>query len=103
VYQRNNTFTVEENMKLSSHRFGTNGLFGQTYGLANFFFAAGVIVGPIWAGFVNQQASWGVVARSLGLVSALSAIPTALFTGDNTEERDRARGVRRRRRRLAHI
>jgi hypothetical protein len=72
-----------ENMKLNPDKFGTNGSFGQAYGLANFFFAAGITVGPIWAGFINQQAGWGAMAWSLGLVSALSAIPTALFTGDN--------------------
>jgi hypothetical protein len=42
-----------ENMKLNPDKFGTNGSFGQAYGLANFFFAAGITVGPMWAGFIN--------------------------------------------------
>jgi MFS family permease len=78
---------VEEKMKLNPDKFGKNGSFGQAYGLVNFCFAAGVMVGPIWAGFVYQQAGWGTMAWSLGLVSALSAIPTALFTGGNIFQR----------------
>lgn len=74
---------VEEKTKLSPGKFGRNGSFGQAYGLTNFCFAAGVMVGPIWAGFIYQQAGWGTMAWSLGLVSALGAIPTAFFTGGN--------------------
>jgi hypothetical protein len=50
-----------ENMKLNPDKFGTNGSFGQAYGLANFFFAAGVVVG-----FVNQQAGRGATVLAFG-------------------------------------
>jgi MFS family permease len=78
---------VEEKIKLNPDGFGKNGSFGQAHGLTNFCFAAGVMVGPIWAGFVYQQAGWGTMAWSLGMVSALSAVPTALFTGGNIFQR----------------
>jgi predicted MFS family arabinose efflux permease len=70
-------------MKLNPDKFGKNGSFGQACGLANFFFAAGVMAGPIWVGLVYQQAGWGAMAWPLGLISTPSAIPIALFTRDN--------------------
>ena len=72
---------IEEKQKIHPGIYGKNGAYGQAYGLANFFFAAGVMIGPLWAGFVYQQAGWGTMAWTLGLVSALTAIPTAFYTG----------------------
>ena len=59
---------VEENMKHNPDKFGTNGSFGQAYGLANFFFAAGVMVGLIWVGFFSEQAGWGCYSVVFGAV-----------------------------------
>jgi len=72
---------VEEKMQADPHLYGKNGSFGQAYGLMNFCFAAGIMIGPIWAGFIYEQAGWGTMGLSLGLVSAATAIPTVLFTG----------------------
>jgi MFS family permease len=84
---------VEEKTKLHPAKFGRNGSLGQAYGLTNFCFAAGVMVGPIWAGFVYQQAGWRTMAWSLGLVSALGAIPTAFFTGGNISKHKNGDGT----------
>ncbi|KAI9858892.1 MAG: hypothetical protein M1813_007194 [Trichoglossum hirsutum] len=47
-------------------------------------FAGGTLVGPIWGGFIESKAGWGTMGWSLGLLSALSAIPAVsqipLFT-----------------------
>ncbi|KAL9115928.1 MAG: hypothetical protein Q9227_000296 [Pyrenula ochraceoflavens] len=61
--------------------YGTGGAVGQAYGLGNTAFALGSILGPIWAGFLYQSASWGTMSLSLGLLSAASAVPTIIWTG----------------------
>ena len=61
--------------------FGGAGAYAQAYGLFNTAWAAGYLVGPVWAGYVNNTAGWGTMTWSLGVLSALSAIPIVLFTG----------------------
>ena len=53
----------------------------QTYSIFNIGWAAGSLVGPVWAGFVEASGGWGTMTWSLGTFSAVSAIPVALFTG----------------------
>ena len=69
--------------------FYGKGAVGQAYGLGNMAFALGAILGPIWAGFVYQSAGWATMGWSMGLLSALSAIPTLIWSGGNIFERKR--------------
>ncbi len=69
------TYVVEAKEKKNPGMFGAGGAYAQAYGLFNCAFAGGCLVGPIWAGFVEVKAGWGTMAWSLGLLSALSAIP----------------------------
>lgn len=75
-------FNVVEAME--RHRpglFGSKGAYAQTYGIFNLGYAAGCIVGPLWAGFVQAKAGWGTMGWSLGILSAISAVPVAVYTG----------------------
>ena len=62
--------------------FGKGGAVGQAYALFNMSFAAGTVVGPIWAGLVVDRAGWATMGWSLGLLSIVTAIPTLLWAGD---------------------
>ncbi|KAI3319056.1 major facilitator superfamily domain-containing protein [Xylariaceae sp. AK1471] len=61
--------------------FGPGGATAQAYGLFNVAFAAGTIVGPIFAGFVREQSGWGTMGWSLGVLSGLTSVPVFLMTG----------------------
>ena len=50
----------------------------QVNGLYNCAFAAGTMVGPVWAGLVKDHFGWNTMSWSLGLASALMA-PFGLF------------------------
>lgn len=39
------------------------------------------MVGPLWAGLVESSAGWTTMCWTLGLLSAISAVPAGLFTG----------------------
>lgn len=61
--------------------FGEKGAVGQAYGLGNMGWALGAVLGPIWAGFVYQSASWGTMGWSLALLCMATSVPTAIWTG----------------------
>lgn len=61
--------------------FGPRGAYAQAYGIFNSAWAAGSIVGPLWAGFIQEKTSWGTMTWTLGLLSIVSAIPVSIFTG----------------------
>ncbi|KAI9715867.1 MAG: hypothetical protein M1812_005687 [Candelaria pacifica] len=81
------TYIVQAKEKENPGMFGSGGAYAQAYGLFNCAYAGGCVVGPIWAGFVEDKAGWGTMAWSLGLLSALSAIPTMIWTGGLITER----------------
>lgn len=61
--------------------FGARGAFAQVYGLYNCAFAGGMLIGPLWGGFIVRKAGWGTMCWSLGLLSTVSVVPAALWTG----------------------
>lgn len=75
------TYIVEAKEKQMPGRFGKNGAYAQAYGLFVTAFAAGTLIGPIWAGYVEDSAGWGTMALSLGLFSLAGAIPCLIWTG----------------------
>ena len=75
------TYVVEAKEKQQPGLFGASGAYAQAYGLFNTAWAAGCIVGPIWAGFLQAKAGWATVTWSLGVLSAVSALPVMVYTG----------------------
>ncbi|KAF2215897.1 hypothetical protein CERZMDRAFT_65285 [Cercospora zeae-maydis SCOH1-5] len=61
--------------------FGKNGAYAQAYGLFNMAWAAGSMIGPLLAGLVVEARGWGTATLILGVVSILTALPTAFWTG----------------------
>ena len=61
--------------------WGNGGAYAQAYGLFNMAFAGGCLVGPVWAGFIRNKAGWATMAWTLGLLSAITAVPTFLWMG----------------------
>jgi len=53
----------------------------QAYGLFNFAWAAGCLIGPLWAGMVNQRAGWGTMTLTFGLLGIVTAVPTVIWCG----------------------
>ncbi|KAI4147784.1 MAG: hypothetical protein LQ340_005395 [Diploschistes diacapsis] len=56
--------------------YGERGALAQAFGLTNMAFAAGSIVGPLWGGFMKENIGWGNMTTSIGLLSAMTVIPT---------------------------
>lgn len=74
------TFILQDLEEKKPGRFGSNGAYAQGYGLYNVAWSAGTLVGPLWAGFVKDAAGWGTMTWSLGLLSFVTAFPTAYYT-----------------------
>ncbi|KUJ16200.1 MFS transporter-like protein [Mollisia scopiformis] len=60
---------------------GKRGAAAQGFGLFNLAYAIGTMIGPLWAGFVIQDAGWGTMTWTLGLLSGVAAVTTFFFTG----------------------
>lgn len=83
------SYVVSAKEKARPGAYGKGGAYAQAYGLFNMAWAGGALVGPIWAGFIEKQAGWGTMAWSLGLLSGLTAIPTAIWVGGSiTRKKD---------------
>ena len=74
------TYVVEAKEKKHG-TFGKGGAYAQAYGLYASSFAGGAVIGPIWAGFMEQRVGWATVTWSLGLLSGLTAVPILIQTG----------------------
>ncbi|KAF2476152.1 MFS general substrate transporter [Lindgomyces ingoldianus] len=61
--------------------YGRGGAYAQAYGLFNMAFAGGCLVGPLLAGFVVKDRGWGTMAWVMGLLSAVTSVPTFLWMG----------------------
>ncbi|KAI9677962.1 MAG: hypothetical protein M1822_008070 [Bathelium mastoideum] len=75
------TYVVEAKERKQPGLFGANGATAQAYGLFNVAWAGGCLIGPLWAGMVNETAGWNTMAWTLGLLSFVTAFPTAIWTG----------------------
>jgi MFS family permease len=60
--------------------FGKGRPYAQAYGLYSSSFAGGAVIGPIWAGFMEQGVGWGTMTWSLALLSGLTAVPLLILT-----------------------
>lgn len=92
---------VRARMKTDPDMFGPSSGYAQAFALYNVAFGAGSIVGPVWAGWLEDWVGWGNMCWSLAVLSAVSVVPTVsrlidcldvslttqvLFTGGNHDE-----------------
>lgn len=75
------TYAVESKESLHPGIFGPRGATAQAYAFYSVSLAGGLLVGPLWAGLVEKEAGWNTMAWTFGLLSALTTIPTLVFTG----------------------
>ena len=76
------TYAVDaEEKKRGEGCFGDIGAYAQAYGLFMTAFAGGMLIGPLWGGLIELSAGWGTMTWTLGLLSAVSAVPAGLITG----------------------
>ncbi|KAL9127392.1 MAG: hypothetical protein Q9217_003726 [Psora testacea] len=55
--------------------FGSKGAVGESFGLYSMAYATGILLGPMWAGFIVDKAGWGTMGWTLGLLGGVTAIP----------------------------
>ena len=72
---------VEATERATPGIYGEKGAYAQAYGLFNGMWSAGLMVGPLWSGYVKERAGWGTMAWTLGVLGAVSAVPTLLWIG----------------------
>jgi MFS family permease len=89
------TYIVEAKSSKNPDLFGDNGCYAQAYGLYFCAFAGGVLIGPLWAGFVTESKGWGMMTLSLGILGALSALPALIWTGGSMFKRLREKREKR--------
>ncbi|OBT47260.1 hypothetical protein VE00_03418 [Pseudogymnoascus sp. WSF 3629] len=75
------TYIVEAKEVRSPGIFGAKGAYAQAYGLFVMAFAGGCLVGPIWAGFVDNKSGWGTMTWSLAILSFAGAVPVFIWAG----------------------
>ncbi|KAI4171968.1 MAG: hypothetical protein LQ343_003877 [Gyalolechia ehrenbergii] len=73
------TYILDEKEKHHPGLFGEKGAYAQAYGLFNCAFAGGMLVGPLWAGFVVEKTGWGTMCLTLGVLALVSSTPALLF------------------------
>ena len=75
------TFAVIAKEEKAPDVFGKGGAMALAYGILNSAFAAGSVVGPFFAGYIRDSASWGTMAWALALITGVSGVPILLFVG----------------------
>jgi len=75
------TYVVAAKEKKHPGLYGPNGAYAQAYGLFIAAFAAGTLIGPLWAGYIRDSAGWGTMGWSLSILSFAAAIPCLIWTG----------------------
>ena len=64
-------------------KFGSGNGYGQVYGSFNIVFSLGSLLGPFHGGAVFKDSMWNRTVLSLGIIAAVTTVPTMLFTGGN--------------------
>ncbi|KAF3008157.1 hypothetical protein E8E14_003723 [Neopestalotiopsis sp. 37M] len=81
------TYVIVEKAETNPGIFGEKGAFGIGYGLFTMAFAAGGVVGPLWAGYVNDSAGWGTAMWSLGVWAASGAVVVVVWLGSKSPQK----------------
>lgn len=54
--------------------FGSKGAVGESFGLYSMACSTGLLLGPLWAGFIVDWAGWDTMGWTLGLLAGVTAI-----------------------------
>ncbi|KAH7354983.1 MFS transporter-like protein [Rhexocercosporidium sp. MPI-PUGE-AT-0058] len=80
---------LEEKKKPGS--MGKKGAAAQGFGLFNFAYAVGTLIGPLWAGFTVENVGWDTLGWSMAILSGVCAITTFIWTGGRIMLKDNKR------------
>lgn len=80
------TYAVEDLETEQPGIFGEHGGLALAFGLQNAAYAAGAMVGPMYAGALYLSGGWGTLGLFLGIVSLVTAIPVVMYTGGSIFE-----------------
>ena len=75
------TSAVQEIEQARPGIFGPFGAIAQAYGLLNCAFAAGSMVGPLYAGFIKEWLGWSAMSLIMGIMSSIMLVFVFLVTG----------------------
>ena len=75
------TYVVGHKEKSHPGAFGGKGAYAMAYGLFNMAFAGGMLIGPIWGGFITQRSGWGTMCWTLAVLSVVGAVVAELWIG----------------------
>lgn len=89
------TYVVEAKERKNPGVFGDKGAYAQAYALFITAFAAGTLIGPIWAGYIKAAAGWDTMTWTLALLSASGALPAVIWTGGLITKRNPKSGEER--------
>lgn len=81
------TYVIVEKAEANPGIFGEKGVYGMGYGLFTMAFAAGGVVGPLWAGYVTDSAGWGTTMWSLGIWAASGALVVVIWLGSKKSKK----------------
>lgn len=65
---------VEATEKKQPGLFGEPGATAQAYGLFTLSYAGGIMIGPLWGGFIEAHAGWKTLTWTLGLLCGVTAV-----------------------------
>ncbi|KAL6714093.1 hypothetical protein ACLMJK_008587 [Lecanora helva] len=75
------TYVVGHKEKSHPGAFGGKGAYATAYGIFNVAFAGGMLIGPLWGGFVTQGSGWGTMCWTLAVLSVAGAVVSFLWIG----------------------
>lgn len=75
------TYVVAAKEKAYPRSFSKQGAYAMAFGIYNSSFSAGMLIGPLWGGFLVEHAGWATLTWTLALLSAVCVVPACLWTG----------------------
>ena len=69
------SFVVEQLSEENPGLLDSAGAYAQAYSIFNSGLAAGMVAGPLWAGFVYSKTNWAIMNGTLAAVCALCSVP----------------------------
>ena len=69
------SFVVEQLSEENPGLLDSAGAYAQAYSIFNSGLAAGLVIGPLWAGFIYSKTNWAIMNGTLAGICALVSVP----------------------------
>lgn len=84
---------VELKSREDPKRYGGKDTHVQAFELVKMSWAVGMVIGPIWGGFVFKNAGWETLTWTLALLVAIGVAPMAIWVEGSIFDRSRERSI----------